>query len=266
MRTELLNVNPSLAREWLRRNTNNRPMRQSHVATLRQSFERGEYVPTHQGIAFDAEGVLLDGQHRLAAIALMEDSHVFPMLVTFGLNRDAAFDVIDATQAKRTTSDVLKIDRDVGEIASFLAAVYKGTSAGITPTYTRPFVDFCLADTLELVAYCGKRTRVWSSASVRAAAVLWMKFGHSEYAKNAYRALVTSEFDDMPKIVQALYRSQVIGRVSTRSRLDMLLRCLKAFDPELAQLSRIQINDQNYGVTELRKKLHKMVRVDGSAA
>jgi len=32
-----------------------------------EAMRRGEWMVTHQGIAFDTQGVLVDGQHRLAA-------------------------------------------------------------------------------------------------------------------------------------------------------------------------------------------------------
>ena len=37
----------------------------NHLATL---IKNGEFTLTHQGIAFDEDGNLIDGQHRLHAI------------------------------------------------------------------------------------------------------------------------------------------------------------------------------------------------------
>lgn len=164
MKVEIVAVTPRMARDWLKSNTANRPIRPSHVETLRASFERGEYAPTHQGIAFDDKGVLIDGQHRLTAISMMADAATFMMLVTRGLDRPTAFPVIDATQAKRSTGDVLGISSGMGEAANFLAKLYAGRTTGITPSYARPFVDFIADDFDDLKAFCPRTVQTWSAA------------------------------------------------------------------------------------------------------
>lgn len=50
-------VTPALAREWLKLNTRNRPIRQAAVADLAKAIERGEWKVTHQGIGFDENGI-----------------------------------------------------------------------------------------------------------------------------------------------------------------------------------------------------------------
>jgi hypothetical protein len=61
-------VTPSLAEEYLSRNTNNRPMRSQWVDQLAKIIRDGDWQVTHQGIAFNGDGSLKDGQHRLKAI------------------------------------------------------------------------------------------------------------------------------------------------------------------------------------------------------
>ena len=68
MKTEVVLVTPLLAKKWLERNTDNRDIRPSVVTGLAESITRGEWVLSHQGIAFAKSGRLLDGQHRLLAI------------------------------------------------------------------------------------------------------------------------------------------------------------------------------------------------------
>lgn len=38
------------------------------VKGFAEAMSRGEWMVTHQGIAFSSAGVLVDGQHRLAAV------------------------------------------------------------------------------------------------------------------------------------------------------------------------------------------------------
>ena len=61
---------------------------------------------THQGIAFDVNGVLVDGQHRLAAVI---EADVPVELTVFTEVGEGTFDVLD-TGKRRTAADVLAIE------------------------------------------------------------------------------------------------------------------------------------------------------------
>jgi hypothetical protein len=62
---------------------NNRPKIGTHISNLVYAIKRGMFYPTHQGIAFDDSGKLIDGQHRLMAILLSGIGQW--MLVTRGM-------------------------------------------------------------------------------------------------------------------------------------------------------------------------------------
>ncbi len=255
MKTEVVQVTPELARKWLKLNSLNRPLRPSHIETLRISFERGEYVMTHQGIAFVDDGELLDGQHRLSAIAQLQ-SGTFPMLVTRGLERQLAFPVVDATQAKRNTSDVLSVERGLGEVGNFFARLHQGRTVGLTPSFVAPFVEFASGPYHELTAFCGSVTRTWSSAPVRSAAVICMKQGDKDYTMLVYRSLVLADFDSMPKIAQTMFRAHMNGSVRAAAAHDIFCRCLKVFSASKANLSKVQINDISLVTQSVREMLN----------
>ncbi|MET7766309.1 hypothetical protein [Streptomyces sp. NPDC005336] len=120
MHMEVLDVSPQLAAEWLTRNTNNRPLSKSTVQQLVGQIQRGEWQLTHQGIAFDEDDVLIDGQHRLAAIA--KAGITVPLTVTHGVPR-TAFTVMD-TGRKRTGRDALALAGETN--ATHLAAALRG--------------------------------------------------------------------------------------------------------------------------------------------
>lgn len=92
-RTEVVQVTPIQAAKWLKLNTQNRPLTENTVEALAVEMKAGRWRLHHQGIAIDRNGILRDGQHRLAAIVLSKCT--VPMLVTFDVNPDV-FDVIDA--------------------------------------------------------------------------------------------------------------------------------------------------------------------------
>lgn len=62
-------ITPEIARKYLECNYSNRAVRSSWVEELVGKIQRGQWEFTHQGIAFDVTGRLVDGQHRLMAIA-----------------------------------------------------------------------------------------------------------------------------------------------------------------------------------------------------
>jgi hypothetical protein len=68
VRSKVQTITPAKAAEWLEANTTNRPVSRTVVRSFAEAMKRGEWIVTHQGIAFDVSGVLIDGQHRLAAV------------------------------------------------------------------------------------------------------------------------------------------------------------------------------------------------------
>jgi hypothetical protein len=108
-------ITPARAAEWLRANTTNRPVSRPVVRSFAEAMRRGEWLITHQGIAFDVNGVLVDGQHRLAAV--IEADQPVEMTVFTDVS-EGGFDVLD-TGKRRTAADVLAIE---GEKNSILLA------------------------------------------------------------------------------------------------------------------------------------------------
>lgn len=67
---ELRWVTPELAREWVTAtNIGNRNISRNVSRRWQDVFDHGRYRLTHQGIAFDEAGRLVDGQHRLTGLA-----------------------------------------------------------------------------------------------------------------------------------------------------------------------------------------------------
>ena len=101
---ELTFITPDLASAMLRHNTRNRKMRARGLDRMVRSMTNGLWMFTHQGIAFDWHGDLLDGQHRLQAIVRSGIGQW--MIVVSGLD-PLVMPVIDGVQ-KRSASDALR--------------------------------------------------------------------------------------------------------------------------------------------------------------
>lgn len=69
MRARLETITPQIAAQYLAKNaSNNRHLNRAYVDMLARDMSSGEFRATHQGIAFDEDGRLIDGQHRLTAV------------------------------------------------------------------------------------------------------------------------------------------------------------------------------------------------------
>lgn len=99
-------ITPKKAEQYLAMKKTNRPIDKAHVKALAKMMRDGTFQLTHQGIAFNCDGTLQDGQHRL--LAIIESGMYVSMNVSRGLP-NKAMDVID-TGKKRTIADALNIN------------------------------------------------------------------------------------------------------------------------------------------------------------
>jgi hypothetical protein len=81
--TTYQDVDPDLAMKWLEGNVHNRKIDQKWVDYLAAEMTAGRWKTTHQGIAFDGSGTLIDGQHRLWAV--IQSGCTIHVAVTHGL-------------------------------------------------------------------------------------------------------------------------------------------------------------------------------------
>lgn len=71
---EYVTITPGQAQLWLDDAARNRKLSQARITKYAAIMERGDWLVTNQGIAFDEYGHLIDGQHRLTAIVKAEVS------------------------------------------------------------------------------------------------------------------------------------------------------------------------------------------------
>jgi hypothetical protein len=116
-------ITPAKAEELLRQNTRNRRLRKGLVDQYARDMSAGRWRKTHQGIAINCDGTILDGQHRLHAI--IQSGVAVEMLVARGVPSSSQLEMDGG--AVRTASDVLTIDS--GEIVTpSVVAIAKATT------------------------------------------------------------------------------------------------------------------------------------------
>lgn len=130
MPVDVVRVTPELAATWLAANTHNRNMRPTRVRAFADDIAAGRWVPNGETIKFTADGVLIDGQHRLAAIVSAGVS--VDLLVVRGLPMSAQ-ETID-TGATRTFGDVLSLrgEQRAAALAATCRIVYEWQVSGGT--------------------------------------------------------------------------------------------------------------------------------------
>ncbi|NIA06968.1 MAG: hypothetical protein GWP14_04890 [Actinobacteria bacterium] len=131
----LMQITPTMAENWLTNaNVSNRKISDAHVNRLARDMKEGRWVQTHEGIAFDHSGVLLDGQHRLWAI--IEADKTIAMNVWFNVPPEALL-AIDSGKS-RSIVDVLRLGGADGEVnkneIAILRAILSGYHSPVTLT------------------------------------------------------------------------------------------------------------------------------------
>lgn len=77
-------IDPAIAMRYIESMEGNRSVRQARVDYYAGQMKAGLWRPTHQGIAFDSDGHMVDGQHRMWAI--VESGATVRIMVSRGVN------------------------------------------------------------------------------------------------------------------------------------------------------------------------------------
>lgn len=234
-------ISPQRAAQLLERNVYyNRRVRVGWVRQLAKAMATGGWHTTHQGIALSPEGELLDGQHRLMAVAL---ANVTVPLVVARNVPVAGFPAFDRGQ-RRSIADNAREDRRLVEVAHLLAIVgnnYNTTT--LTDLYVlrvlEAFRPEITAVTLARMGMVKHRT----ATPIRAAAALTIAAGHDmQGIGSLYQSFVRLDAG-LPPALMALQRQLESGQAITTKRYDLLARALIAFDPLRAGVSKLQVKD-----------------------
>lgn len=130
-------ITPGVAAQWLQNaNTHNRALRERHVDALAGAMLRGEWVDNGDPIRFCTQGVLRDGQHRLAAI--VQAGRPITAFVTTGLPPQSQITM--DTGARRLFADILKLEgySDTLALAALVNRVYRWESGQVRSVQLKP--------------------------------------------------------------------------------------------------------------------------------
>lgn len=139
---EVEEVTPEIAQEWLEQhNTHNRRIRKNQVLALARDMQNSQFLFTGDTVKFDWNDVLLDGQHRLAAI--VESGRSANLVIVRGLDprSQSAVDI----NSRRLAYDALRlkgVEGDMKNAAAIARSVFM-YDVGQVPTHlqTISFVE-----------------------------------------------------------------------------------------------------------------------------
>lgn len=121
-------ITPDIAREWLAKNSRNRQVSMAAVSRLKYAMENGLWHFDGSPIRRDAEGNLLDGQHRLTAVLDSGKSILFHVIDGIDASTQATMD----TGRKRSLADAFHMngEKQPRAQAAIVQSAYRWYIAG----------------------------------------------------------------------------------------------------------------------------------------
>jgi hypothetical protein len=149
---DLVYITPQVAKNYLSYNTQNRKESLRNVMFLVEQMKKGLFLENGESIVFDNNNKLLDGQHRLMAIAKSGLSFHIPVVRGAMKNAMATYD----TGKNRSSIDILGLNgfKNASTLSSLSKLIYKyetkGSKAAHINAYNRTetltnqqILDFC---------------------------------------------------------------------------------------------------------------------------
>ena len=269
MKTQIKTITPALAAQYLKMNATNRRLRLNVVSKYANDMRNGNWVLTHQGIAFSDKGELIDGQHRLSAI--LESETPIEMLVSFGIPEKAngngvsiiPMDAVDRG-VPRLIGDQLCIrhgyanGRLVASCCSVITSICAGTGGGcygLTIPITLQIINEFKHSILYAIDEMSRKK------GLRAAAVLGsVAFAHDTEpgpTERFYEQLVSGEGLKKGDPVYAL-REYILGptggTAGNAGRLRAIMALFNALDMQIGGKPCKGVRFSSYGLDKFIEK------------
>lgn len=194
MTTTVEHITPEIAKIYLATSTGNRALRPRDIDKYIRDLKNGKFVLTHQGIAFDEQGHLGDGHHRLTAIALSGVSA--DMMVTRNMPREYFAEIDNGLKRGFIDTMVFQPESEQSEsvyarnaktIAMVRKLVAHGYSYGIILSNDEiKTLLSALDDQIKIIYHASITRKKSSPAAVSAAGLAALLCGESEEDINSF--------------------------------------------------------------------------------
>lgn len=262
-------VTPEMATAYLRSSKGNRKISGMIVDAMARDMSAGDWHETHQGIAFDDEGHMIDGHHRCNAIIMS------------GVNiRTSVFRGLDATSYQyldrvrpRRLADLTGLCRRESDAYSVAAQVFYNR-VKVSPRDVLAMRGILNESYGILFLEHGAVAKYFASApfTFGALAMLYEAMrqpgpdasksdldSEIAYIYETYWALILGRFKRMSPIAESIYRRVASGRLNAKDRPDVFARALIVFRSKNSHMSRLSITVERRAasVSELRELLKR---------
>lgn len=223
-------VTPEIAAQYLANNEGNRNIRTTRVKELSSIISRGEWMVTHQGIAFSRDGRLLDGQHRL--LACIDSESPIDIMVTRNLD-PSSFKALDL-HGKRSFADIFGISGTLSACLNFIAMALYGERY-VSPDQIQLVMGTELGRTCAALCVGGHSSPIVRTPWIVGCAVHCVN-GHREYAETLFENLRACNISQLPPAGEAFLRQHMNGGMKTggtnTSRREVFAKGVVLFDPK----------------------------------
>ena len=246
MRFEERVVTPEEAQRWLDAKDGNRPISNRVVLDYARQMKEGWWQDNPQCISFNTHGKLIDGQHRLSAIVLIN------MPIKMNIIWDAppqSFHILDRG-LPRSVSFITKVPTFGTQCYTLLLSVVQ--------THQKPAPNDILLMHELLKSYIqslheasASKLKFFASAPIRSAALVSLaQGGQSDYILKTYALLsrAASTNEDMPKVGNAFIEAYNQGKLVQRHesagwmlRKELYIRARYVFDVRNAEIDKMPI-------------------------
>lgn len=223
-------VTPKIAAQYLANNEGNRNIRTTRVKELSGIIKRGEWMMTHQGIAFSRDGRLLDGQHRL--LACIDADMPIDIMVTRNLD-PSSFKALDL-HGKRTFADIFGIPNNLSSCLNFIAmAVYGDRSVG--PEQIQLVMGTEIGRTCAELCTQNHNSPIVRTPWIVGCAVHCVN-GQREYAAALFENIRMCNISQLPPAGEAFLRQHMNGGMkaggTNGARREIFAKGVVLFDPK----------------------------------
>lgn len=243
METIIEVITPEKADEYLSLNSGNRSLRKSHIARLAAEMKQGNWQCTHQGIAFNDKGILIDGQHRLHAVKM--SGVCVEMQVTRGVKQPDHLSLKIDLSARRSTSDLLKMPTKVASVITVLARLMNGWNP-VPLSYVEECSKVFRRDAETICALSASHLALINSAAVKAAAVAMLTFSKSSYACEVMVRLNGQMYEHMSPIEHAYSRVCAARNYDLGDLYGTFAKALSVFDERNASANKVCLSEMRY--------------------
>jgi hypothetical protein len=250
MKTSVQNVTPEIAKAFLLFNFDgNRKINNSRIDYYAKQMTNDQWKLTHQGIAFDKAGVLIDGQHRLHAI--VQSGKTVPMLVIEDLEHEG-FKAMDSGMA-RGLGVRTGLSNSTVAICSVLYRISTGDGGSAIAPEAIENIYEKFKPQIDKVVSVPTRRKI-TTAYIMAAVVLHLKEGNVE-AYNQYVAMAKFIPAEMKTSIGWLFKKLIDEKTtgSSKDRNFSFLQAFRALTVKHFDCTVVRVQDPDKALLEARK-------------